>query len=805
MSRNRISKGFYLVVIICLGICVPIRLFTQLPIGQPVFEIYSVKPDKRLGALSISINSNIDIREKDLVGVEKIGFASLHALKYEKVDPRYRPKVDKDSEKAEDIAVLFLVDAGTGMTPYLESIRTGIKRALRDGNRCSFFVSGYTNDLHELSALPMIQADTVLSRSLKEGQSTASQLPNTLTSVLIDYDTFPQPKKVIIVLSNQPAEQEIHKREFEQTLARVREQLKKSHTNYLIYGVGLGPSADMSTFHSLADATPSPADDAIHLPGTAIADTLAGTLSIILRNSIPRLKTFYFKPEKYIYVGENRDLSLIYRQRDLELTANKTYRAGSFIAPVFLGANTKSLLFWMGLLVVGSVFVFALFVLLSLFVPYFNRLDFRRKYVMPYVRQGNKTETDPVTGDPIQEGDLVVNKCAQLIPLAIWEALGRCPNHPECTSSMGCNGAGQKEVIQGNFFSQKGILKKLNWLFFGAVGGYLVWTAYAMYQFTDMSSYQTLVNQLFTLMESDITGDKLAELQLTGFIGLSIGAILSVTLAYVEEVGQSRKFSLLRILGKFFLGVFFSVLTLLLGSKLQLEINNYFISGLITWMLFGLSFGLILSIGSGIQFFRAFLGGVLASVIAFLFYFLGVIAVQNLYVGTGPTMQYLVDFIKMTSFIVLGGVLGYGIVSIVSRLEDFELEYVAPKEVSGMVAPISKWLKAGVDVAIGTSSKCYVYVKWNDPAVAGIHAVITYSDRQVFIEPFAETLVNRVIIPMKKKTPLQANDQIRLGRDSTTIFRVIIKSRAKQNETTVPLQTDTDGKGTPSQTEFKKH
>ncbi|MCC6461137.1 MAG: FHA domain-containing protein [Saprospiraceae bacterium] len=781
------------------------RLLAQTALGQPVFEIQAIHPDKRLGVLAISVNTNIDIREKDIVGIEKIGLGSIHALKYEKIDPRYRTKFDKSGDKTEDIAVLFLVDASTGMHPYLANIRTGIQTALQDGHHCSFFVSSYTDDLDALRPLPLRKADTLLRQTVQEISSSSSHLPNALSSVLIDFDTLPQAKKVIIVLSNQAARDEVLRKGYERALDKVAEDLAQSTASYLVFGIGIGAGADLGLLQRLAGATPSPADTALSLPAFTGSDTLSSTLSSILKNGIPRLKTLYFKPEKYIYVGEKRALSLSYRQRAVELSATQSYAAGSFIAPLFLGANTKSLLFWLGLFMVGCIVVFAIFVLLSLFVPYLNRLEFRRKYVVPYIRKGNKTETDPVTGDPILEGDLVVDKCAQLIPLNIWEALGRCPNHPECISSMGCSGAGAKEPTQGNFFSQKGVLKKLNWLFFGALGGFIAWTAYAIYQFTDMSSYQALVNPFFSFMQKDIPEGKLAELQITGFIDLSIGAILSATLAYVEEVGMSRKFSLLRILGKFLLGILLSFGTLLLGAQLQLSIDNYFISGLLTWLLFGITFGLILSIGSGIQFSRAFLGGALASILAFLFYFLGVLAIQNLYTGTGSVLQYLVDFIKMTSFIALGGILGYGIVTIVSRLEDFELEYLAPEQVAGMSAPISKWLKASIDVAIGTSSKCYVYIKWDDPAVADMHAIITYANQQVYIEPLAETLVNRVILPLNRKTPLQANDLIQLGRESTTLFRFIAKNAPPAAEQGVRIrQNDPEGKGKPDNIRFGK-
>ena len=59
--------------------------------------------------------------------------------------------------------------------------------------------------------------------------------------------------------------------------------------------------------------------------------------------------------------------------------------------------------------------------------------------------------------------------------LATWDALGHCPNYPNCMEyNDPCNGAGGEE-IQGSFFAQQGKNRILNWLWFGAVGGYVAW------------------------------------------------------------------------------------------------------------------------------------------------------------------------------------------------------------------------------------------------------------------------------------------------------------------------------------------
>ena len=79
------------------------------------------------------------------------------------------------------------------------------------------------------------------------------------------------------------------------------------------------------------------------------------------------------------------------------------------------------------------------------------------------------------------------------------------------------------------------------------------------------------------------------------------------------------------------------------------------------------------------------------------------------------------------------------------------------------------WLKKDIDVFIGTESGSYVYVKWTDDQVQPRHARLYYDKGVVFIEPWAETLLNNRVLPLKKSRPLQDGDIIQLGRNSTHV------------------------------------
>ena len=175
---------------------------------------------------------------------------------------------------------------------------------------------------------------------------------------------------------------------------------------------------------------------------------------------------------------------------------------------------------------------------------------------------------------------------------------------------------------------------------------------------------------------------------------------------------------------------------------------------MIIWSLFGVGFGSILSINSSIELKRGVLGGVIASIISFFIY---------------TAIIYLVPddgLAKLLSFIILGAVLGALVVTVIANLEDFELVYLSPSEYTGMVKPISKWLKKGMEIYIGSMSKCYVFIKWEDKHVGERHAKLVYSQANVFIIPLHETMVNGVIVPENQKTQLMNNDIIQLGRGS---------------------------------------
>ncbi|MEZ4990157.1 MAG: FHA domain-containing protein, partial [Saprospiraceae bacterium] len=186
-----------------------------------------------------------------------------------------------------------------------------------------------------------------------------------------------------------------------------------------------------------------------------------------------------------------------------------------------------------------------------------------------------------------------------------------------------------------------------------------------------------------------------------------------------------------------------------------------YVSGLLSWLLFGLGIGLIISASSTIARMNGIIGGVIGAVIAFQVYW-GLTEFLN----TGFLLA------NLASMLLMGGIIGSILVSVVTTLEDYELEVIAPAGYQRTV-PISKWLNAGESVMIGKLPGSYVYVKWDDDEVRPEHAEMFREDSSIFVRPVEEVLVNQRMI--SKPVALKNGDIIKLGRSSITQFRFVEK------------------------------
>jgi hypothetical protein len=459
-----------------------------------------------------------------------------------------------------------------------------------------------------------------------------------------------------------------------------------------------------------------------------------------------RIETLSGKP---YYTGDpDREITLLLRLEGDSLQAQVSLEhIGSLVSPIdFRGALIQ--LSTIDLLLMG-VLALALLLLIISELPALWRLwQFNRKYVKPYgrVRIPNRQETNPITLQPFRDNDMVVTKCKQKALAATWQRRGyRCPNYPDCPlTAYGCHGKGFLKDPPKLFFTQQGSYRLLNWLWFGAGGGFLAWLLFLALKsanFTDNQTTQKLIEN--------------------AFFGFSLGLGLTAMLSWVEERGQSRRLSWTRILLRALGTSLLTSLVFVGGFYLEKNIGLY-VGGLLTWLLFGLGLGWALSFYSTISWQRGLLAGVIAGVLAFQVYFVLV-----------KSLESQSELALLVSLILLGALAGMVIVSVVRRLEDFELEVLSPTQFSGQKAPISKWLKADMNITIGTDQGCHVLVKWGDQdaEAQARHAELSMRQQQVFITPHAETWLGGYQLPIGTSHPLSSGDIIRLGRESISRFR----------------------------------
>lgn len=462
-----------------------------------------------------------------------------------------------------------------------------------------------------------------------------------------------------------------------------------------------------------------------------------------------------FPDERKVYNGETRTITVTSKYSDT--SDSESFSLGTPSNPV----NFKDIP-WLVVILTGMLIVTGFLILLSIMLPGLTKIQFKRKYVFKYedIKEAGRRKMDPITSEPFQDNELVVKRCEQWHSLESWEYNHyQCVNYPGCQNrAVPCTDGENIQAESYQFFTQQGKFKNLNWLWFGSLGGLIAWGTWAILTNFAIVPYMSLM--------SSLAPDSSFQLARDSMMGFSLGLGLVFALAWVEERGQSSEFSWLRIILKAFLGGIISLIVFLGGFLIYrtIGLDNEYIGGLISWCLFGIFLGTILSVRSTIEITRGILGGLIAGIIAYNIFFM---------------LSYLSDAVEMAkviAFVVLGAVLGIIVVTVVSQLEDFELEYISPIKYS-RVNPISKWLKAEMDIFIGSDSSCYVFVKWPDDEVQPRHAKLSYDGSAVYLEPYAETLIGNRILPMNKPYELQHGDIIQLGRSSISRMKFIAKSQ----------------------------
>ena len=693
---------------------------------------------------------------------------------------KIRPEVEelkRSTDSLRSLSVLFLLDLGPA-TPRNAALELLLQTfdSLRAQAPKAYI---YLRTIGDVMSEP-IQITTANVRaeveSLRNISSNGNELYDRIRQNVQYVNSMDTEKKVLVLITsgvNQTVSGASEPNELSGESGFVLRVLQKTNQSFLLFpiGVGSGASANTAFFRSMVNATDSRLDTfSINRYLPAMSAGLRTKVDLAYNNV---MQLYTARP---VFRGEKRQIVVRWTKTG-QTSQSAVFSLGGLRPDERLLPKTN---WWSGLLtpfIVGIGMVIGFYLIFKEAVPFVSNRAFKKQFVIPYkTGEGLVKKRDSYTGDYIKDGELIVTKCRSTCTLATWQYVGnKCPEYPRCLSYPDpCDGAGAP-VGNDDFFAGKGIFRRLNWLWFGMLGGFIAWLLLTLFDLVDFNWYRDLLASLLAGLsaQQDVANEALltrinAWAHDTLF-GVALGAGVTFTLAWVEERFQPRKPSWRRIIARTIIGIIISFAVFFGGFYLQTigladSPAIRFLLSLVVWLLFGLSMGFVLSLESSISLGRAMLSGVLASVISFLAY-LGMAEL-----GGGFALADLLGFI------VLGSILGFTIVSVVATLEDFELEYLQP-EVFRSTNPISKWLKAGIDIFVGKEPGSYVYVKWEDPDIAPRHARLTLNQGSVYIQPYADVLVNGRLIPLRELTPLRNGDLIKFGRNSVTIMRFIEKRK----------------------------
>ena len=427
-------------------------------------------------------------------------------------------------------------------------------------------------------------------------------------------------------------------------------------------------------------------------------------------------------------------------------------------------AELKSKFSFLDALALGLLIVVVALLVLSEVVPYTRYKIFHNKYVMPYDKakillRKHNNDPDPqmsdeisisddrrvsgITGRELRGDKQVVMYCGREecgASLVRWKKKNyQCPNYPQK-----CNG--EYHIGFRRFFQQADVFRQLNWLWFGTLGGLFAWVL------------------------NSTLGELVGEDQLLkGLIyGLSLGFGLTALLSWVEEIGEPGGFHWERVLLRIVLGTLISGLIFVIGTVyVPLNSQLSWLFHILIWVLFSVSLGAILSINSFIKLKRGLFSGLIAGLISSFVY----VAVKSLFEE--------VKLAQISSFIIMGGLIGWGIIQVVKQLQVVELQVISPPERRGLIFPLDKFLSPGKKVVIGKEMRaCDVRIKWKDATVLSQHAEMIMRDNKVAIYPLTDmgVLVNNIPLEKHKAYELQGGEVIQLGRQSRTQFKYLQKS-----------------------------
>lgn len=573
------------------------------------------------------------------------------------------------------------------------------------------------------------------------------------------------------------------------TREEVIQRIGELDESFRIFPVGIGSSIYPETMREIVEATPYPCDSFRY---NLASDSLSMVFGQIYGDEMPFSHTVQVSSPIYPHVGNEREFIVSFGTK----TSKKKYREGA----LYNRWTEKTQ--WTSLIFLGSFVVGLSLILFMIVIPFLDWRSWKKKYVKKYweVKQDNVHRHDPLTNFPFQDEDEVVIRCSHMTSLDTWrfesgkvktkdkdekerkksqrkKQKNTCIHYPNRCKV----GTGPKGV--SDFTNQRGVYKKLWWTLFGFAGGFLAWGMWALFEVNrgfkylfmlDGMSAKARVLKFFDYLGTQDPAFEIPRKVRETFVSplldnVGMGIVLAMSLALVfafsEELSQSRHRKVItkilaytgRILLRMICSGIVGGLIAFGGTLLHIFFlkDLGYIPGVLMTMLICASTGMILSIRSSIQFGRGLWGGLLAGFVGFTIYYFLFLAI--------PIADF--EWAMLATWIIIGGIMGYILSKIVSRLETASIEYKDTGK-QPRIVPIIQYLKAEEEVTVGRGDGAIVRIKGRTHDLDATYAKIMMRADHVYIDPIEQVFVNDVPIRMNRMTKLSNNDRITFGEKS---------------------------------------
>lgn len=570
------------------------------------------------------------------------------------------------------------------------------------------------------------------------------------------------------------------------TRDEVLAKIQELDPSFRIYPIGIGSKIYPKTMKELVDATSYPCDSFKY---NLASDSLAMVFGQIYADELPFTHTVQVSSVLIPHVGNEREFIVSFGSK----SDRERYRMGA----IYNRWVEKTQ--WTSLVFLGSFVVGFFLIVFMVVIPWLDWRGWKRKYVKKYweVKQENVTKHDPLTNFPFQDEDMVVVRCSHMTSIDTWrfesgkskkkkksgerkKQKNTCIYYPtKCKIGTGPKGV-------SDFTNQRGFYKKLWWTVFGIAGGFLTWGLWALFETKRGIAYEAILDKYVAkagiLKFFGFLGTQDSAFEVTRKVresyvsplaenmvmGILLAISLTIVFAFSEELSQGRGrrlfFKILAYTGRILLRAICAGIlagAIAFGGTMMhffLLPDLGYIPGVLMTMLIGVAVGTILSIRSTIRFARGLWGGALSGFIAFTLYYVLFLSIR--------IADY--EWAMLTAWLVMGGILGYILSKIISRLENAEIEYQQSGK-QPRVVKIIQYLKAEEEVTVGRSDSAIVRVKGRTNDLHATYAKIIMRADMVYIDPIEpEVFVNDKLVRMNRLTPLSNDDRITFGEKSET-------------------------------------